>query len=335
MRTILLFPTILLAVQAAYLPAGAATLRPMTTLRSSIVRLSDLFDDAGPRAAQALGPGPAPGGRIVVEAPQLAAIARQFGVNWQPASTGDRAVLNRPGRPLDRDAVLAALRTALAGAGAGPDCDIDIAGFNPPLVPFEAHVAPAVSQLDYDAASGRFTALLSLTASEMDPIDLRIGGRADAVVQVPVAAVRLSAGTVIGPADLRMARLHAGLLHGDVATAFDQAVGLEVRHQVMPGQPLMRADLAPPTLVSRGAAVLMLLESPGIALSAEGIAMEPGALGAQIHVLNRASRAVVAAEVVGPARVRVAPGTLPTSPAARVSNGISGGGVPNIAQVLR
>jgi flagella basal body P-ring formation protein FlgA len=81
---------------------AAATLRTMTTLHASVVRLSDLFDDAGANADRVLGPGPGAGGRIVVEAAQLGAIARQFGVDWRPGSSADRAVLDRPGRPMRR-----------------------------------------------------------------------------------------------------------------------------------------------------------------------------------------------------------------------------------------
>jgi hypothetical protein len=57
--------------------ADAATLRTMTTLHAPVVRLSDLFDDAGAGADRVLGPGPGAGGRIVVEAAQLGAIARR------------------------------------------------------------------------------------------------------------------------------------------------------------------------------------------------------------------------------------------------------------------
>ena len=77
--------------------AGAATLRPITTLAAPVVRLADLFDGLATDGATVLGPGPAPGGRIVVEAAQLAAIARQFGVAWRPVGQ-ERAVLERPGR---------------------------------------------------------------------------------------------------------------------------------------------------------------------------------------------------------------------------------------------
>src|SRR3954454_17543686 len=90
--------------------AHAAFLRTMTTLHGPNVHLSDLFDDAGRNADRLLGPGPAPGGRIVIEAPQLDAIARQYNVPWRSISEGDRAVLEWPGRPLPKEAVLDSVR---------------------------------------------------------------------------------------------------------------------------------------------------------------------------------------------------------------------------------
>ena len=117
--------------------ARAATLKPMDTLHAQVVRLQDLFADPGPDGDRVLGPGPGPGARIVVEAPQLAYIARRFGVDWRPASSGDRAVLDRPGRPLGQAEILAPLRAALAAAGAQPKSEIDLAAVTPPLVPIE------------------------------------------------------------------------------------------------------------------------------------------------------------------------------------------------------
>ncbi len=71
----------------------AASLRTMTTLHGPNVYVRDLFDDAGTNADRVLGPGPGPGGRIVVEAPQLNAIASQYSVAWLSVSRADRAVL--------------------------------------------------------------------------------------------------------------------------------------------------------------------------------------------------------------------------------------------------
>src|SRR5579859_3641662 len=108
----------LLAVIGMPMQPDAATLRTMASLHAPTVRLSDLFDNAGDKANVVLGPGPAAGARIVVEAPQLAAIARQFGVDWRPASPGDRAVLDRPGKLLPRESVTSALLAALVRVGA-------------------------------------------------------------------------------------------------------------------------------------------------------------------------------------------------------------------------
>jgi flagellar basal body P-ring formation protein FlgA len=297
-------------------PAIAATLRPVTTLDSPVVRLSDLFDDAGPDADKVLGPAPAPGGRIVVEAAQLGAIARQFGVDWRPAGSADRAVLDRPGRLLPREDVMAALRTALVGVGAPGDADIDLPGFSAPLVPTDSHPQATMEQLDYDAASGRFTGVLAVGGEGMDLQTERLSGTVQEMLSVPVPVRRLAAGSVIQPDDLTIARVRAGLARGNVVQDPAQAVGMAVRHQTMPGQPVPLADLTHPLAVRKGARVAMQLQSPGISLAALGQAMEAGALGDQIQVMNPVSHAVVLAEITGPDQVRVMPGSIPVQPAA-------------------
>jgi flagella basal body P-ring formation protein FlgA len=298
-------------------PAEAATLRTMTTLHGPRVKLSDLFDDAGTNADHVLGPGPAPGGRIVVESAQLAAIAHQFDVDWHPASSADRAVLDWPGKELSREAALGALREAVAASGVRPEnCDISLASFSPPLVPFDAVPHPLVSQLDFDRVSGRFSAVLSVTGEGIDTINTRITGQVDELIELPVATARLPAGTVLRAEDVHMARVHVALANRDVARELPDAIGLQLRHQVSPGQPFALADLAHPEVVRRGANVLMLLDSPGILLTAQGQAMDSGAIGERIRVMNPVSRAVIEAEVIGTDRVRVSPGGLPLMAAA-------------------
>ena len=291
--------------------AAAATLRPASTLQRPTVLLSDLFDDAGPLASHVLGSGPAPGERIVVPAAQLAAIARQFGVDWRPASPSDRAVIERAGRVLSRSAVLAPLRESLRGAGAPADFDLSVPEFAAPMVPEEVAVQTTVEQLDYDPGTSRFTAALVLAADGMPTRRLRISGEVSELVDLPVPVRRLLPGTVVTADDLRLARIRTVLVRGEVARQPAQALGLALRRPAAAGQPLPLADLGEPTAVTKGARVAMALDLPGLALAAQGVALEAGAVGERIRVLNPASRAVVEAEVIGPGRVRVTPGTLP------------------------
>jgi flagella basal body P-ring formation protein FlgA len=304
----------LLAAALAVAPGKdgcAATLRPAVTLARSVVLLSDLFDDAGPASSRVLGPGPTPGNRIVVESPQLAAIARQFGVDWRPSSPADRVVLDRPGRPLPQENVMAALRTALAGVGGPTDGAIDLPGYTAPMIPQECNPQSQVEQIDYDGASGRFTALLAIMGSGMDTLRLRLSGHVEEMLEIPLLVRRVAAGSPILADDLKMTRLPAGRVRGDVVRDISQAAGLAPRRMLAPGQPIMLADLRPPILVQRGARVTMLLAAPGLTLTATGQAMEPGSMGERIQVLNPVSRAVVEAEVMGPDRVRVTPGAVP------------------------
>ncbi len=295
----------------AAIPAAAATLRNATTLDAAVVRLSDLFDDAGPRADRVLGPGPAPGGRIVVESAQLAAIAREFGVDWQPASPADRSVLDRPGRLLPREDVFAALRAALAGVGAPADGDLDLFGYAAPMVPLDGHTDVAIEQLDYQGASGRFTATLAITGTDMATERAQLSGQIQEMVELPVLVRRLPAGSVLQPGDLQTTRVRAGEMRGDTVRNAADAVGLALKRLAVAGQPLSTADLMRPIAVQKGARVMMQLFTPGLALTGQGVALDAGGIGERIRVLNPTSRAMLEVEVIGPGRVRVSPGSMP------------------------
>ncbi len=302
-------PIAILALCFGTMNVDAAELRNVTTLHASVVRLSDLFDNAGTSADRVLGPGPGAGGRIVVEAPQLKAIAQQFGVDWRPSSSADRAVLDRPGRLLRREDALEAVKSALVAAGASTNCDIELADFSPPLVPFEAEPHPVVSDMNYDAGGGRFAAVLSITGQQMDPINLRLNGRVDDTVDLPVVTTRLPAGSVLRAEDVHVARVHTTLIHSEVARQLDDAIGMQLKHPMTAGQILVLSELMRPSMVQKGADVQIELNSPGITLTAQGRAMDSGAIGERIHVLNPVSRAVIEVEVIGPARVRATPGS--------------------------
>lgn len=283
----------------------AASPRALTTLQGPNVFLRDLFDDAGTNAAALLGPGPDPGGRIVVEAAQLDAIARHYGVAWRSGSRADRVVLEWPGRPLRLDEATEVLRAALLSAGIGADCDIDLPGFAPPLVPAGIPVAPTVSQLEINRETGRFTALLTIADDTPRGIDVRVGGQIVAMVETPVARTNLPADTILRSADLHMARVRAGTPGQDLPKSVEEVVGMQIRRPIGAGQYLRPVDLVRPPLVRKGASVRIALETAGLSVTGSAVAMDSGAEGETIRVQNITSRALVYARVIGPDQVRV------------------------------
>ncbi len=308
----LLLAAALVCASLGAVAANAARLRGSTTLVGKDVTIADLWDDAGPDAARVLGPAPPPGTRIAVEAPQLAAIARQFGVAWRPVSTADRATLDRPGRPLARDSVVTAARAALAQLGAPDDADIELTAFLPPMLPVDGEVRPMIEQCEYDAATGRFTATLAVASGDMPVVRQRLVGRVQEMVDLPTPSHRLIPGATIAAEDLRMTRVATFELRADPVRAMAEVIGMAPRHAVVAGQPIARAELARPVVIEKGSRVTMELRTPGLDVLTMGQAAESGGIGDRLAVINLVSRAVVEGEVVAAGRVRVLPDTLPT-----------------------
>ena len=287
--------SVLLAVCS---PAIAAKPRGSVSLMSDTVRLSDLF--SGLEAGQdcAIGPAPAPGRSIVIEQPQLAAIAEQFGVDWQPNSLSVQVSLERKARLVARTQALPLLRSALIAAGASENIDVSVENGAELVVPAEFGGDPEVQSVNFDRSSGRFTADLVFAAAGTDPARLSVEGIAQEVTDIPVLIHNMEGGSVITASDLQMRRLKKGLVGERTLLSAADAIGLALRHRWFAGNPIPLA-------------VLLRLENAGLILTAKGEAIEGGALGDRIHVLNPVSRTVLTARVTGPGTVDVDTTSVP------------------------
>jgi flagella basal body P-ring formation protein FlgA len=311
MRIVPVLLGLLLSLPAAAQEMPAA--RPLTVVETATLRLGDIFENAGPRAGQAIGAAPAPGRRFVLEVAQLAAIARAHGLAWRPLSANERVVVERPGRAVPSDEITAALREALLQLGMEPEAELDLGPLLPPMVPPAALVQLSVEAPGFDAGSGRFAATLVLLAEGMPTLRQRVTGRAVATLPVVVATRRMAVGEVVRPGDLRAARLRAERVRAGTAQRPEEVAGQQLRRPMAEGMAFFAADLAPPSLVERNALVVLVLEAPGLSLTAQGRALEAAPRGGLVPVMNLGSRAVVEGQVIGPGRVRVAMGATPVS----------------------
>jgi len=302
MRALFLVALLLAAPAAAEL----AALRPLAVVDDATLRLGDLFDGAGDKASRAIGPSPGPGKRLVLETPQLAAIARAHGLVWRPLGAEERIVVERPGRPLARDDIVAALIAELEPLGLDPDSELDLGSFAPPMVPPAVAVTIGVEAPSYDAASRRFAATLIVLAEGMPTLRQRIAGRGLPTVPVVLATRRLGIGEVVRASDLRPGRVRVERARAGAAQLPEQVVGQQLKRPLAAGMPFVMGDLGAPVMVAKNTLVTLLLEAPGIALSAQGRALDDAARGGVVPVMNLASRQVVEGVVVAPGQVRIA-----------------------------
>jgi flagella basal body P-ring formation protein FlgA len=171
--------------------------------------------------------------------------------------------------------------------------------------------------LHYDSRTRRFAATLVVAAEGMPTHRQRLTGRAAPTVPVVVALRRMAVGDVLRATDVEERRSRAERVRPGTAQRAEDVVGRQLRRPIGAGLHFMTVDLVAPVVVAKNQPVVMLLEAPGLSLSARGRALEDAGMGEMVRVMNLLSRSVVEAEAIGPGRVRVTPGAVPMLVAGR------------------
>jgi flagella basal body P-ring formation protein FlgA len=277
------------------------TLKPVAVVQGSVIRIGDLFSEAGSHAGDVAAPAPPPGARTIFDAQWLAAAAREHHVDWQPTSHFEQAAVERASRLVAADAVSSALLDEIRYRQPLDDGEIQLD--NPALrlaVAAEAADTIGIEALTIDARTGRFSALVSAPANDADAERQRISGRVFRIVKVPTLNRAMAPGEMIRAGDVTFLRLHADRVAGDVVGELVELVGRTPRRPLRAHEPLRAGDIQVPIVVHKGDLVTVFLETPLMRLSAQGKALEDGAMGAAIRIANSKSNRVIDAVVTGP-----------------------------------
>lgn len=280
--------------------AEAASLRPFVTVEAPVIRLGDLFEDAGPHADTAITQAPAPGRRSAFDANWLYQVARAYQLDWRPQSRFDRAVVERLGRTISAAEIGARVQEALAGAGAPAKAQIELGQRQDLTVPLDTPPDIDVRHVTYDRLSGRFSAVLAIGGSHPAAVQVPIAGRAHATISVPTLRRALGPGDVVRKEDIELARLREDRVRPDVILSPERLIGMSPRQRLRPGEPVRDGDVRPQVLVERNATVTVMLQKGSMTLTVQGRALEDGAKGDTIRVTNLQSKKTIEALVSGP-----------------------------------
>jgi len=317
MRRFLIVVVVSLLAPAALAAGSVAEVAMPVVLKSHVVvdgpmvLLGDLFEGAGAQADTAIARAPAPGKQVEVGARWLAAVAQAYGLAWRPSSPLERTMVERASTAIDTRRIEGELIDALARRGVTGRISLvlDQPGLQLNL-PMDAEPTMAIAGLTHDPTSGRFTAIVLAPATGTPLAKATISGRAVTMTDVPVLRRRIEPGEVIRADDIEWTSARTDRLGRDVIVDAQDLVGKSPRRPMRPGDPLMGSELRAPVMVAKNSLITIRLETPRLSLTAQGRALEPGAAGDAIRVVNTKSNKIINATVIDSSTVSVESVTL-------------------------
>jgi flagella basal body P-ring formation protein FlgA len=293
---------------AAATAAERPTLRSEAIVNDSVVRIGDLIDNAGVVANVPVFRAPALGQTGTVTATQVLEAVRSHALVGLDPGPVSEITVTRASRAVTPAEIEALLATTLAKNYAlGSAADISVA-FERPLR--TVHLDPATTgalrfdQLRFDATSGRFDGALIVAGDSR--LRVRMAGTAAITAEAAELSHPLARGEVIKMSDLVLRRVPRSQISSETITDPDRVIGLAARNAIKPGRPLRVSELIKPEIVQRNENVTIVYQVPGLMLAVRGKALEGGAEGDMIDVVNAQSNRTIRGTIVGPGQVAVA-----------------------------
>ncbi|MBB4368583.1 flagella basal body P-ring formation protein FlgA [Bradyrhizobium sp. cir1] len=314
---------LLLAMPAEAADDGIAapTLRANVTVTSDVVRVGDLIDNAGSAALIPVYRSPDLGTTGALPVAQVLGVLRAKQVIG--VMTGDikEVQVTRLARTLANKDLENAVASALERRfGLGDAANITVTfdrGVSDMRLDASNTGALQPVATRYDARSSRFDVAFEITNdSNPTPTKLRFTGTAIETVEVAVLTRDIDRSDMLKASDISLERRPKAEVTGEPASR-DRTIGMQLRRPMRAGTPIRVADIVKPDFVQRDQSVTIIYEVPGLYLTTRGKAIESGAEGDTVSVLNLQSKRTLTGVVTGRGQVTIqgASQSAPMAPA--------------------
>jgi len=270
--------------------AAAPVLRSQALIAGEIVRIGDLVENAGAAAGTPIFRAPDLGQTGSVATPRIIDALRPHGLARVDTRGLREVQVTRQTHEIGLKELEPLLISALGThyrLGQPADLLVALDRDAQPMLIDPAGPEPRVLRAYYDRYNGRFDVTFTETAEAV------------------VVARTIGRGETIRAGDVMVQRLPKANVVADTVATLGNAVGLAARRALRSGQALTASDLMQPELVVKNEAVTIVYEVPGMLLSVRGKAIDSGAEGDTVAVLNAQTKRTLQGVVSGPGRVTI------------------------------
>jgi flagella basal body P-ring formation protein FlgA len=307
MRPLLAALGLIAGTLAAHAQFAAPTLRAHVTVSSDVVHIGDMVENAGSAAGIAIYRAPDLGttGRLpVAEVVETLRAHQVVGLDTRELREVE---VSRAARIVARTEIEGAIAQALAGRhdlreardiavsfDRAPDSIILDPAFNGGL---------KATAIRFDPTRHRFDASFEIAgAPGATPARLRFTGSAVEMVETATVTRDIERGDILKASDVALERRPRTEVGKDTLDR-TPVIGMQTKRGLRSGAVLRMADLVKPDLVQRGQSVTLTYHSAGLTLTIRAKALENGAEGDTVSVLNMQSKREIPGVVVGTGQV--------------------------------
>ncbi len=286
--------------------ASAVSLRESSVITGNTITLGDVFHGLSEGGDKVLGIAPQPGHDMTLNARTLLRIAVAMNLPWRPASSADQIVLTRAASVVDRNMIEDALHAEIEKQGVTGKYNIVLPDLSAKMI-LAPEIAPSIQIVGFSMKpdTGWFEATAYAPSMENPVKTMKINGTIQKLTTVPVLRVPMQSGLVIGARDIDYIDIKESDVRHDMILNAEDMLGQTPRRLVSSGKPLNRLDLESPQIVARGDVITMTFKSGPMILTASGKALQDGAKGDSIRVINTTSNKTIEGIVTASKEVTV------------------------------
>lgn len=281
--------------------SGPVMLQNMVSITDDVIYLGDLFTNVGDRlASKVIAYAPEPGRQAVYGAQWLYRVAHYYRLDWKPRTARDQAIVTRESFVIERDQIEETILMHLVEQGLDPEMIAELSNRNFRLfLPVTEAPDIAMDDLRYDERTNRFTATISAPINSPNAQQFRLTGRIYRVADVPVLTRHIAADEVISQQDIKWQRVRSDRISRETVMDISGLIGMAPRRGLRPDLPIKTSEILAPLVVPKKSLVTIIFQHPFMTLTAQGRALQSGAVGDVIRVKNVQSDKIVDAEVIG------------------------------------